>query len=103
MPFAIPMIWHERKNHCQDCCFCLTKTKGFSFKQRDKIAYPNLDSARTPVPHDESMPTQVPSQDGHNAIDYSANKDNSDEFISANSTILSMIAQKIPSYFHRNI
>ena len=54
MPFSVPMIWREPKDHCQDCYFCLTKTKGFSFKQRDKITYPNLDSARTPVSHDDS-------------------------------------------------
>ena len=82
------MIWHEPKDHCQDCYFCLTKTKVFkiTFKQRDKIAYPNLDSARTPVPHDESMPPPVPSQDGLGAIDCNANKDTFNKFISANFT-----------------
>ena len=60
MPFSVPMIWREPKDHCQDCYFCLTKTKSFSFKQKDKITYPNLDSARTPVLHDDSMLPPVP-------------------------------------------
>ena len=32
------------------------------------------------------MPQSVPPQEGFNAIDFSANEDNSDKFISANST-----------------
>ena len=78
------MIWHEPKNHCQDFYFCLTKTKGFSFKQRDKITYPNLDSARTPVPHNDSMPPPVPPQYGLNATDNSADEHNSDGLTSFN-------------------
>ena len=80
------MIWREAKDHCQDCYFCLTKTKGFSFKQRDKLTYPSLDSASTPVPRDDSMPPPVPSQHKLDATDGSADEDNSDELISSNYT-----------------
>ena len=62
--------------------------------QRDKIAHPNSDSARTPDFQNESMSPPVPSQDSLNAIDCSANEDNSDEFIFANSTLLSMISKR---------
>ena len=86
MPFSVPMIWREPKDHYQDCYFCLTKTKGFSFKQRDKITYPNLDSARTPVPHDDSMPPPVPPQHGLDATDSSTDEDNSDGLTSSNYT-----------------
>ena len=84
MPFSIAMIWHECKDHCQDCYFCLTETKGFSFKQRDKKTYPNLDLARSPVPHDDSMPPTVPSQHELDATDSSADENNFDGLISSN-------------------
>ena len=56
MPFAIPMIWREPKDHIQDCYFCLVNVKEFSSKTKSKIAYPNLDSTSRPVPHDASLP-----------------------------------------------
>ena len=86
MPFSAPMIWREPKDHCQDCYFCLTKTKGFSFKQRDKITYPNLDSARTPVPHDDSLPPPVPPLHELDTTDSSTDEHNSDGLISSNYT-----------------
>ena len=86
MPFSAPMIWREPKNYCQDRYFCLNKTKGFSFKQRDKITYPNLDSARTPVSHDDTMPPPVPTQHGLDATDSSADGDNSNGLISSSYT-----------------
>ena len=86
MPFSIPIIWREPKNQCQDCYFRLTKTKGFSFEQRDKITYSSLDSARTLVSHDDSMPPPVPPQHGLDAIDNSADEDNSDGLTSSNYT-----------------
>ena len=51
MPFAVPMIWKESKDHFQDCYFCLVNAKGFSSKYRKEIIYPNIDSALKPVPH----------------------------------------------------
>ena len=50
MPFAIPMIRMEPKDHFQDCYFCLVNAKGFSLKRRKKITYPDIDSASRPVP-----------------------------------------------------
>ena len=53
-------------------------------KQRDKITYHNLDSARTSVPHDDSMPPTGPSQHELDATDSSADENNFDELISSN-------------------
>ena len=64
MPFAIPMIWREPKDHFQDCYFCLVNAKGFSSKHRKKITYLNIDSALRPVSHDSAMPALLPPEDG---------------------------------------
>ena len=64
MPFASPMKWREPKDHFQDCCFCLVNAKVFSSKHRKKTTYPNIDSALRPVPHDPSMPSLLPPEDG---------------------------------------
>lgn len=60
MPFAIPMVWRESKNHIDDCYFCCVNVVGFSTKNKNKILYPNLDSARRPIPHDDTLPIPVP-------------------------------------------
>ena len=51
MPFGVPVIWWEPKNHATDCYFCMTVIKGFSFKTRKSVAYPNIESVSKPVPH----------------------------------------------------
>ena len=64
MPFAIPMIWREPKDHFQDCYFSLVNAKGFCSKHRKKITYPKIDSVLGPVPYDPSMPAPLPPEDG---------------------------------------
>lgn len=60
MPFAIPMVWREPKDHTTDCYFCLTSVSGFSSRNKDKIKYPDVPSAIRPVPHDATLPVPVP-------------------------------------------
>jgi hypothetical protein len=60
MPFAVPMVWHEPRDHLNDCCFCMTKITGFSWFSKHKIEYPNIPCALRPVPHDDSMPVPKP-------------------------------------------
>ena len=80
------MIWLKSIDPCQDCYFCLTKTKGLSFKQRDKITHPYLDSVRNPVPHEDLMPPPASPQHGFDAIGSSADEYNSKGLISFNYT-----------------
>ena len=60
MPFAVPMVWREQKDHSSDCYFCLTNTKGYSVKTRFKIKYPDVPSAHRPVPHSSELPVPKP-------------------------------------------
>lgn len=69
MPFAIPMIWRVPRDHLADCYFCSVNTEGFSVKNKHKITYPNLDSARRPIPHDDTLPVPMPPADGLHSIE----------------------------------
>jgi len=51
--FAIPMVWREPKDHCNDCYFCAVKTEGINRKNSNSLTYPDVDSAIRPVPHTE--------------------------------------------------
>lgn len=64
MPFAIPMIWREPRDHHADCYFCSVNVAGFSVKNKHNIIYPNLESARRPIAHDDTLPVPVPPLDG---------------------------------------
>ena len=87
MPFTISMTSRKPKDYFYYCYFCITKTEDFSIKWRDKIAYPNLDSARLPVPHDKSMPPPLPPKDGLDSINTNTNEaTNTCGLVSANST-----------------
>ena len=56
MPFAVPMVWREQKDHLTDCYFCLTKIDGFNQKTRDKVKYKFVASAMQPYPHSDELP-----------------------------------------------
>ena len=54
--FGVPMVWREPKNHFDDCYFCLVDLKGFNRHKKNSWNYPDLESARLPVPHCEEVP-----------------------------------------------
>ena len=59
LPFGVPMIWREPRDHVTDCYFCMVNTKGVEKKNRHKISYPSIPSAIRPVPHCEELPVPV--------------------------------------------
>ena len=63
IPFSVPMVWREPKNHFNDSYFCMTNIVGFTKKNKSKITYPNCESARKPLPHDEKNQPPVPPAD----------------------------------------
>lgn len=56
---GIPMVWQEQKDYVDECYFCLTKTSGYIKKSRQKLSYPNLDSAIRPVLYLDEIPVLV--------------------------------------------
>ena len=42
------------------CYFCLTNVRGFNGKTRDKIQYPSVASAITPVQRSGELPVPIP-------------------------------------------
>jgi hypothetical protein len=59
LPFGVPMVWREPKDHTSDCYFCIVNTKGVGKKNRHMITYPSIPSAIRPIPHCEELPVPV--------------------------------------------
>ena len=45
LPFGIPMVWREPKDHISDCYFCIVNTKGIGKKNRHMVTYPSIPSS----------------------------------------------------------
>ena len=74
MPFAIPRVWREPKNHDNDCYFCtIDVTKYRKVKGRQSLNYPDIESSRAPVPHDETLPVPKPPENVSNLLNYHNN------------------------------
>lgn len=61
MPFGIPAIWREPKNHSTDCYFCVVNTVGFNRKNKRSIKYPVDTNVDLPVKHSKELPIPKPS------------------------------------------
>ena len=72
MPFAIPMIWREGKDHIMNYYFCMINLKGINHKHH--VQYPDVPSAIRPIPHGPDLPVSEP--DGN--MEYSSNFKRSD-------------------------
>ena len=60
MPFAIPLVWREQKDHSTDCYFY--SNIRFFIKSKHCIKYPNIPSEIRPVSHDGILPVPKPSE-----------------------------------------
>ena len=54
MPFAVPVVWREQKDHLTDCYFCLRKRNGHNSKYKQTSAYLNIPSALMFFKRDDS-------------------------------------------------
>ncbi|KAI6650030.1 hypothetical protein LOD99_6245 [Oopsacas minuta] len=59
LPFGIPMIWIESKNHFDDCYFCMVNVMGCKKSNKHLLNFPNLESAIRPVPHCSNIPVPI--------------------------------------------
>lgn len=59
MKFGVPMVWREPKNHHDDCYFCIVNMSGWNKHKKKSWYYPDIESARRPVPHCSAIPIPV--------------------------------------------
>ena len=50
LKFGIPMVWREPRNHVSECYFYAIDVIRINRKNRNVLKYPDLESARRPVP-----------------------------------------------------
>ena len=62
MPFGVPMVWREGKDHVTDCYFYMTDLKVINRKNKHHVQYPDVSSAIKPVSHDPDLPVPFLSQ-----------------------------------------
>jgi len=60
LPFGIPMIWREQRDHLSDCYFCAFSLTGIQARGKKNLPYPSLDSAIRPVAHSHELPIPMP-------------------------------------------
>ena len=49
MPFGVPMVWREGKDHITDCYFCTTNLKSINRTNKHLVQYLGVPSAIKPV------------------------------------------------------
>ena len=74
MPFVIPIIWKEGKDHITDCYFCMMNLKGINHKNKHNVQNPDVPSTMRPIPHGPDLPVSEP--DGN--MEYNSDTKHSD-------------------------
>jgi hypothetical protein len=75
MPFTVPIVWREPKDHSSDCQSSVTKITGIASKFTHTVKYQYLLSTIRPVPHNEEVPLPKPPEN----LNFSDVNSNSDE------------------------
>ena len=60
IPFGVPMVWREGKDHVTNSYFCMTNLKGINSKKKHHVQCPDGPSVIKPVPHDPDLPVSEP-------------------------------------------
>ena len=79
LPFAIPMIWREQRDHGSDCYFCAFSVKGVSDRNRKRLPYPSLQSAIRPILHSPELPVPAPPTSPPNSSPENSDDQNCDD------------------------
>lgn len=79
LPFCVPMVWREGKDHITDCYFCMTNLAGITRKNRKHVKYPDVPSAIKPVPHGPGVSIPSPPTNITSSSDSSEDMDIVDE------------------------
>ena len=103
LKFGFPMVWKEPRNHHDDCYFCVTNIKGINRNNRSKWTYPDLDSARRPIPHSNEIPIPTFSQlaelseDTPSSSDIECNRsgESDSDFVGASSSVQRFSQQEL--------
>ena len=59
MRFRVFMVWREPKTHHEDSYFCIVDMTGWNQQKKKDWYYPDIESARRPVPHCTEVPVPV--------------------------------------------
>ena len=57
MPFSVPRIWRDPRNHHNDCYFCMIDIRKYkNIKNRRKLKYPSIPSSIASVLRSDDLP-----------------------------------------------
>jgi len=75
MPFGIPMVWREPKNHIDDCYFCMVNVSGYNKTNKSKLICPNILSAIRTIPHGPELTVPILSESFETILDHDISLD----------------------------
>ena len=84
------MAWRESKNHHDNCYFCMVDMSGWNQRKKKDWHYPDIESARRPIPHGAEVPdfTSLPDLTADEMLlEAMDDTDSSDSSISSSSSM----------------